>query len=209
MARYRGPACKLCRRARMKLYLKGERCYSVKCSLEQRPNVIPGAQPNRRVKKLSNFGVQLYEKQKLRKTYGVLESQFVKYYQMARKHPVTGEALFQILESRLDNLVFRMGFGASRAQARQLVRHGHFTVNGKTATIPSILVRPGDVISLKEGSKVQKRVQGNYVNAASRGIPAWVKVNGDKLEGTYVHMPSRSDIDADIKEQLVVEYYSR
>lgn len=209
MARYTGPACKVCRRAKMKLYLKGDRCYSVKCSVEHRPNVIPGAQPNRRMKKLSNYGVQLLEKQKLRKMYGVLESQFRKYYEMATKHPVTGEALFQILESRYDNLVYRMGFGSSRAQARQLVLHGHFLINGKKASTPSILVKPGDVISVKENSKIQKKVQGNYVDSASRGIPGWVKVDGDKLVGTYVNMPSRSDIDIDINEQLVVEYYSR
>jgi len=209
MARYRGPACKICRRARMKLFLKGERCYSVKCSIEVRPNGVPGAQPNRRVKKLSNYGIQLLEKQKMRKMYGVLESQFRSYYAMARKKSVTGEALFQILESRLDNLVFRMGFGSSRNQARQFVRHGHFLLNGKKASIPSIMVKPGDTISLKENSKIQKRVQGNFVNAASRGVPAWVKVDGDKLEGVYSNMPSRDQLELDIKEQLVVEYYSR
>jgi len=209
MARYRGPACKICRRAKEKLFLKGERCYTVKCSIEARPGIIPGFQPTRRLKKLSNYGVQLLEKQKMRKMYGVLEKQFRKYYDMAKKHPVTGEALFQILESRLDNLVFRMGFGASRAQARQFVKHGHFLLNGKKASIPSIMVKPGDVISLKEGSKVSKKVQGNYVNAASRGIPSWVKVDGTKLEGSYTNMPSRDSLELDIQENLVVEYYSR
>jgi len=193
----------------MKLFLKGERCFTVKCSVEARPGIIPGHQPNRRLKKLSNYGVQLFEKQKLRKSYGVLEHQFRKYYEMALKAPVTGEALFQILESRLDNLVYRMGFGASRAQARQFVRHGHFLLNGKKASIPSILVKPGDTISLREGSKIQKRVQGNFVNASSRGIPEWLKVDGQKLEGIFNNVPSRSNIEMDIQENLVVEYYSR
>ncbi len=209
MARYRGSACKICRRARMKLFLKGERCFTVKCSIEKRPGVTPGLQPNRRLKKLSNYGVQLQEKQKLRKAYGVLEQQFRKYYEQARKHPVTGEALFQILESRFDNVVYRMGFGSSRAQARQFISHGHFLIDGKRASIPSIMVKPGATISMKEGSKLKMRVQGNYVNAASRGIPEWLKVDGDALEGVYTRIPSRSNIELDIQENLVVEFYSR
>jgi len=209
MARDRGAACKVCRRARIKLFLKGERCYTVKCAIEARPGVLPGAQPNRRLKKLSNYGTQLQEKQKLRKTYGVLEHQFRRYYHMAKKHPVTGEALFQILESRLDNLVFRMGFGSSRDQARQMVSHGHFLLDGKKASIPSILVKPGAKVTLKEGSKVQKRIQGNFVNASSRGIPAWLDVDGTSLTGTYTRMPSRTELEMDIQENLVVEYYSR
>jgi small subunit ribosomal protein S4 len=209
MARYRGSACKICRRARIKLFLKGERCFTVKCSIEKRPGVTPGLQPNRRMKKLSNYGVQLQEKQKLRKAYGVLEQQFRKYYEQARKHPVTGEALFQILESRFDNVVFRMGFGSSRSQARQFISHGHFQIDGKRASIPSIMIKPGAKISLKEGSKVQMRVQGNYVSAASRGIPEWLQVDGNTLEGVYTRIPSRSNIELDIQENLVVEYYSR
>lgn len=209
MARYRGSACKICRRAKVKLFLKGERCYTVKCAIEARPGVLPGSQPNRRLKKLSNYGVQLQEKQKLRNSYGVLEHQFARYYHMAKKHPVTGEALFQILESRLDNLVYRMGFGSSRAQARQMISHGHFLLDGRKASIPSILVKPGAKISLKEGSKVQKRIQGNFVNAASRGIPAWVDVDGTAMTGSYTRMPSRNELEMDIQENLVVEYYSR
>jgi len=209
MARYRGPACKLCRRAKTKLFLKGERCYTVKCAIEARPGVLPGTQPNRRLKKLSNYGVQLQEKQKLRKTYGVLEHQFRSYYQMAKKHPVTGEALFQILESRLDNLIYRMGFGSSRAQARQMIAHGHFLLNGKKANIPSILVKPGAQVTVKEGSKIQKKIQGNFVNAASRGIPSWLDVDGTAMAGSYTRMPSRNELEMDIQENLVVEYYSR
>jgi small subunit ribosomal protein S4 len=177
--------------------------------VEARPGITPGLMPNRRLKKLSNYGVQLLEKQKLRKTYGVLEKQFRDYYNMAKAHPVTGEALIQILESRLDNLVFRMGFGSSRAQARQWVLHGHFNLDGRKAHTPSILVKPGQTITVRENSKIKSRAQGNYVHAAARGIPEWLTVDGDKLVGTYNHMPSRESMDLDIQEQLVVEFYSR
>ncbi len=209
MARYTGAVCKICRRAKIKLFLKGERCYSVKCSLERRPGVTPGAMPNRKVKKLSNYGSQMYEKQKLRKSYGLLESQFRKYYQVAKKASVTGEALMQMLESRLDNLVFRMGFGSSRSQARQFVRHGHFLLDGKKADLPSILVKPGSVVSLKENSSIKGRVQGIYSNASSRGIPEWLKVDGERLEGKYVNMPSQGQVESEIQVNLVIEYYSR
>lgn len=207
MARYTGPVLKICRRLKTKLPFKGERFFSVK--FDKRLEVPPGAMPNRRLKKLSNYGIQLYEKQKLRKTYGVLERQFVKYYEMARKSAVTGEALMQILETRLDNVVYRMGFGASRRQARQWVTHKHFLVNGKMINIPSYLVKPGDVISVKENSKAKMHIQSNFTNAAARSLPEWVRVDGDKLEGTFVHIPSRDKIDLDVQENLVVEFYSR
>jgi len=207
MARYTGPVLKICRRLKTKLPFKGERFFSVK--FDKRLEVAPGAMPNRRLKKLSNYGVQLYEKQKLRKTYGVLERQFVKYYEMARKYAVTGEALLQILESRLDNVVYRMGFGASRRQARQWVTHKHFLVNGKPVNIPSYLVKPGDVIKVRDNSKAKMHIQANHANAVARSLPEWVKVDSDKLEGVFSHIPSRDKIDLEVQENLVVEFYSR
>jgi small subunit ribosomal protein S4 len=209
MARYTGAVCKICRRAKTKLNLKGERCSTVKCSLEARPGVIPGQMMNRRVKKLSNYGVQLLEKQKLRKTYGVLESQFRKYYELAKKRAVTGEALIQILESRLDNLVYRMGFGESRAQARQIVTHGHILLDGRKATIPSMLIKPGSTITVRENSKFRQKAQSNHVQAAQKGLPDWLRIDGDKLEGVFVSLPDRSKVMDNVQEQLVVEFYSR
>lgn len=207
MGRYTGPVLKIARRLKTRLPLKGERFFSVK--FDRRLEVPPGAQPNRRLKKLSNYGVQLYEKQKLRHAYGVREKQFRKYYEMAKKSAVTGEAFIQILESRLDNVVYRLGFGSSRRQARQWVTHKHFLVNGKVVNIPSYLIKPGDVVTVKENSRCKPHIQANYANAASRGIPEWLKVDGDKLEGQFVHVPNRDQVDLDVQENLIVEFYSR
>ena len=208
MGRYRGPMVKLSKRLKVPLTPKCERYFALKnIELENyTPNI--GSTTGRR-KKLSTYGVQLWEKQKLLYSYGVREKQLRRYYEKAKKAPVTGEALLQILESRLDNVVFRMGFARSRAQARQWVLHGHFLIDGKRARTPSILVDPGATISLKENSKVSSMVQGAYVDAAARGIPEYVQVDGKKLEGVYNNLPSRAQIDFDIQENLVVEYYSR
>tara|TARA_Y100000589_G_C27162889_1_gene633573 strand:+ start:1525 stop:2151 length:627 start_codon:yes stop_codon:yes gene_type:complete len=208
MGRYRGPMVKLSKRLKVPLTPKCQKHFALKnidLATHQR-NI--GSTLGRR-KKMSTYGVQLWEKQKLLYAYGVREKQLQRYYEKAKKSPITGEGLLQLLESRLDNVIFRMGFARSRAQARQWVVHGHFLIDGGKARTPSIHVSPGSVISLKEGSKIAKGVQGSYVDAAAKGIPEYVKVDGQKLEGIYNNLPSRSQIDFDIQENLVVEYYSR
>lgn len=208
MGRYRGPMVKLSKRLGLALTPKCERHFALRNIDVKNPNHVIGSTSGRR-KKLSTYGVQLWEKQKLQYAYGIREKQIRKYFEQAKKAPVTGDALMQILESRFDNVVFRMGFAASRAQARQMIVHGHFTIDGKKAKVPSIHCKPGAIISVKENSKIRSRVQSNYVDAAAKGIPTWVKVDSNKLVGELVKAPSRDEIDMDVEEQLVVEYYSR
>ncbi|MBR5306363.1 MAG: 30S ribosomal protein S4 [Oscillospiraceae bacterium] len=206
MARYTGAVCRQCRREGQKLFLKGERCYSDKCALARR-NFAPGQHGQAR-KKSSEYGVQLRAKQKAKRYYGVLESQFAKYFEMAtKKSGMAGENLLKILESRLDNVVYTAGFGMSRRQARQLVLHRHFTVNGQTVNIPSFLVKPGDVIEVK-GSACEK-IKENVEKNASRPVPMWMSFDKDALKVVVNRLPERSEIELDVEEQLIVELYSK
>jgi small subunit ribosomal protein S4 len=208
MARYIGPVCKLCRRENMKLFLKGERCYTDKCSFDRRP-YPPGMHGQRRAK-VTEFGVRMREKQKVRRIYGLLEAQFRGYFEAAdRKKGVTGENLLNLLERRLDSTVYRMGLGATRTDARQLVRHRHVKVNGRTVNIPSFLVRPGDKITIDERSKGQARLQAALEVAARREQPDWLDFDRDSLTGTVKSMPTRETITLPIEEQMIVEFYSR
>jgi small subunit ribosomal protein S4 len=208
MARYTEAVCKLCRREGEKLYLKGERCYSGKCSVSKRA-YAPGQHGQGR-KKVSEYGLQLREKQKLRRFYGVLERQFSGYFTIAdRKKGITGENLLQLLESRLDNVIYRLGLGASRKEARQLVRHGHFLVNGKKVNIPSFLVKTGDVITVKETSTSSVKLKQNLEDAAGKTIPEWLDYNATTHTATVKALPNREQIDIPIKEHLIVELYSR
>jgi len=208
MARYTGPVCRLCRREGVKLFLKGERCYSDKCAIEKR-NYAPGQHGQRRSKQ-SEYGLQLREKQKARRIYGVLEGQFETYFDKAeRKHGVTGENLLVLLESRFDNIVYRAGFADSRNQARQFVRHNHFTVNGKKANIPSMELKVGDVIQLKEKSKDSALIKAIVDNMGSKTAPAWLTVDTDNLTATVDRLPSKEDIDIPVEEQMIVELYSK
>jgi small subunit ribosomal protein S4 len=208
MSRYRGPVSKLCRREGMKLFLKGAKCYTKKCPFERRPNP-PGQHPIRR-RKVSGYGIQLREKQKMRRIYSVHERQFKRYFDTAEHRPgVTGENLLRLLETRLDNVVYRMGFAASRAQARQLVAHGHFTVNDRTTYIPSLLVKEGDRIEVRGSSR--KGAYFKNVTDALRGAqrPDWLNVDVDKMTGSVTTLPRRDQMPLELNEQLVVEYYSR
>lgn len=206
MARYTGANCRLCRREGQKLFLKGERCYSSKCAIEKR-NYAPGQHGQAR-KKTSEYGLQLREKQKAKRFYGMLETQFRNLFEKAAKRKgITGENLLIMLESRLDNVVFRMGFASSRKEARQLVNHGHFTLNGKKADIASIEVKAGDVIKVKE--KSQKSPKFKEVKEMAISVPAWMTVDVEKLEGKVVAIPRREDIDTPIAEHLIVELYSK
>ena len=208
MARYTGPVCRLCRREGQKLFLKGDRCYSDKCSISKR-NYAPGQHGQGR-KKMSEYGTQLREKQKVRRYYGVLESQFSKYFEMANKKAgVTGENLLQILESRLDNVAYRAGFAMSRPEARQLVRHGHFTVNGKRVNIPSYLVKAGDTVAICEKSKGLPKIKTVLENTESRVIPEWMSLDASRTVATITRLASRADIDLDTQETLIVELYSK
>lgn len=208
MARYIGPVCRLCRREGDKLFLKGEKCFSSKCAIEKRPN--PPGQHGAKRGRLSDYATQLREKQKLRRIYGILEKQFRSYYHEAdRRKGSTGENLLQLLESRLDNVVFRMGFGASRTEARQMVRHNAISLNGKKANIPSIQIKPGDVIAVAGKSKEQLRIKAATDMAEQRGIAEWLDVDFKKLQGTFKATPERSDLPSDINEHLVVELYSK
>lgn len=212
MARYTGPVCKLCRREGEKLFLKGERCFSPKCAIERR-NYPPGQHGQRQKyrRKMSDYGLQLREKQKARRIYGVLERQFRGYFSEAQKHPgLTGEVLLQLLERRLDNVVYRMGFADSRAQGRQLVSHGHFQVNGRRTDVPSYLVRPGDVIAVRPGSRSRTYFKNlAEVMEHTRASADWVEVDVNELEGNVLALPERQDIDTAVNEQLIIEYYSR
>ncbi|MFZ5966765.1 MAG: 30S ribosomal protein S4 [Bacillota bacterium] len=206
MARYTGPSCRLCRREGQKLYLKGERCYSDKCAVSRR-GYAPGQHGQGR-KKLSNYGLQLREKQKAKRFYGLLETQFRKYFDMAEHQPgITGDNLLRILETRLDNVVYRMGLAASRKEARQLVTHGHFTLNGKKVDIPSYIISVGDVIKVKEKSISSAKFK--EAAEAAPNVPNWVQVDFEKLEGKVVALPTREDIDIPLAEHLIVELYSR
>ena len=206
MSRYTDANCKLCRREGQKLFLKGERCYSSKCAIERR-NYAPGQHGQAR-KKQSEYGIQLREKQKAKRFYGVQETQFRNLFdKAAQRTGKTGENLMILLETRLDNVVFRLGFAASRKEARQLVTHGHFTVNGKKADIPSMEVKAGDVVAVKE--KSQSSPKFKEVKEMSITVPSWMSVDVEKLEGKIVNIPSRADIDTPVAEHLIVELYSK
>lgn len=208
MAKYNDAKCRLCRREGTKLFLKGERCFSEKCSYERRPTV-PG-QAGKLRKKLSDYAVQLREKQKVRRVYGVLEKQFFGYYTRAEMQKgVSGTNLLSMLERRLDNVIYRMGFASSRSQARQLVRHGLFTLNGKKVTIPSLQVRVGDVIEVPEKSRKVEVLGGADSAVGRRGLPAWLEVDGANFKGTVKALPQREDITFPINEHLIVELYSK
>jgi small subunit ribosomal protein S4 len=208
VARYTGAVCRQCRREGLKLFLKGERCYTDKCAIERR-NYPPGQHGQARPK-FSEYSIQLREKQKLRRIYGVLEAQFRRYFQMAdRAKGVTGETLLQLLERRLDNMVYRMGFATSRAEGRQLVRHGHFTVNGRKVNIPSYLVKPGDAVSVTERSRKVTRIQEAIELAQRRGVPDWLEVTAESFTGRVKTIPTRADLTMPINEKLVVELYSK
>lgn len=200
------PRCRQCRRETMKLYLKGDKCFSVKCPVEKRK--YPPGQHGQRPRKLGEYGIQLREKQKVKRIYRVSETQFHNYYDEAvRRKGVTGEILLTLLESRLDNVVYRMGFAESRNQARQLVNHAHFTVNGRKVNIPSYGIRAGDVITVRQRSRTISTILTSIGNARRR--PEWVEVDGQNLTGTVRAIPTRSQIDTQVEEALVVEYYSR
>lgn len=209
MARYTGAVCRLCRREGQKLFLKGDRCFTGKCAIDRR-SYVPGQHGQGRRGKTSEYGLQLREKQKARRYYGVLESQFAKYFEMAeKKKGQAGENLLSILETRLDNVVYRLGFAMSRAEARQLVLHGHFTINGKRVNIPSYLVKPGEVIALAEKSRSLDKFKVSMETNASRVVPKWLSSAAGGFEATVVALPVRDDIDLPIEEHLIVEYYSK
>lgn len=207
MARYIGPSCRQCRREGMKLFLKGDRCYTDKCGIARR-NYAPGQHGQGR-KKVSNYGLQLREKQKVKRIYGVLETQFANLYERAENMPgITGENLLTLLERRLDNVVYRMGLASSRKEGRQLVRHGHFTLNGNKIDIPSLTVNTGDVIAVKEGSRSSDKFKA-LVEGGSRVAPKWLDNNLENMTAKVVGNPSREDIDLEIAEHLIVELYSK
>jgi small subunit ribosomal protein S4 len=208
MAKYVGSKCRQCRREGTKLFLKGEKCYTSKCAVESRP--FPPGQHGQRRGRLSDYATQLREKQKLRRTYGILEGQFRNYYQKAAQvKGSTGENLLQLLEGRLDNVVYRMGFAASRSEARQLVRHNGITVNGKRVNIPSYQVQPNDNVAVNEAARKQLRIQNALEMAQQRGFAEWIQVDTKKMEGVYKSRPERAELPAEINEHLVVELYSK
>lgn len=208
MARYTASVCRLCRREGMKLFLKGDRCYSDKCSVERR-NYPPGQHGQRR-SKYSPFAVQLREKQKVKRMYGVMEKQFRNFFEKAeRQKGITGNHLLVFLERRLDNMIYRLGFATSRSEARQLIRHSHFRVNGRKVTIPSYLVKVGDVIELKEKSRTNSKIGEALEGVSRRGIPSWLELDKEQYRGRVVALPSREDLTMPIKEQLIVELYSK
>ena len=208
MARYSDAVCRLCRRESMKLFLKGDRCFSPKCSIDRR--TYPPGQHGQGRARFSDFGVQLREKQKVKRMYGLLEKQFARTMKRAaRMKGRAGENLLILLERRLDNVVYRMGFATSRAEARQLVKHGHFLVNGRKATIPSITIRAGAEVSVREKSRKVTRIAGALDALESRSIPQWLEVDKDDFKGSVKALPEREDITMPIQEQLIVELYSR
>ena len=208
MARYRESVCRLCRREGMKLFLKGDRCFTNKCAIERR-NFPPGQHGKRR-SKILGYGIQLREKQKLKRFYGVLEGQFRLTFEAAeRMRGVTGENLLSLLERRLDNVVHRLGFSGSRAQARQLVRHGHVRVNGRKVNVPSYVVGAGAVVSVKEKSRANPLIAGAVETAKGRGIPAWLELNASEFQGKVVTLPKREDVALQVNEKLIVELYSK
>ncbi len=209
MARYIGPVCRLCRREAMKLFLKGERCYTETCAIEKR-NFPPGQHGKTRKAKLLGYGVQLREKQKVKRIYGVLEDQFRRYFEAAeRQRGITGEVLLQLLERRLDNVVYRLGLATSRPQARELVRHGHFAVNGKKVNIPSFQVRAGDVVAVRQGSQKNVTIQHAMEEVKGRGVPEWLQMQAEQFTGRVVSLPTREQINLPVQEQLIVELYSK
>jgi small subunit ribosomal protein S4 len=209
MARYTDSVCRQCRREGIKLFLKGDRCYTDKCSVVKR-HTPPGQHGQARARKQSEYGIQLREKQKCRRTYGVLESQFRKYYTMATNmRGITGENLLSLLERRLDNVVYRLGFGESRPMARQLVNHGHVLVDGKKVDIASYLVRPGQVISIRPGSRDMAQLKELREQGTNKVVPKWLTLDAENLNATVTANPQRDDIDLTIEEHLIVEYYSR
>ena len=208
MAKYAGAKCRQCRREGGKLFLKGEKCFTSKCPVENRP--FPPGQHGQKRPRLSDYSTQLREKQKLRRIYGVLERQFHNYYtEAARRAGTTGEILLQLLESRLDNVVYRMGFAGSRAEARQLVRHNGVKVNGRKVNIPSYQLKPGDIVAVSEKARSQLRVQAAMEFAQQRGLAEWIEVDPSKLEGVFKSRPERAELAPDINEHLVVELYSK
>lgn len=208
MARYTGAVCRLCRREGMKLYLKGDRCYSDKCAMQTKA-YAPGQHGQSR-KKVSEYGTQLREKQKVRRIYGIQENQFRTYFEKAeRQKGVTGENLLRLLELRLDNVVFRLGMASSRVDARQLVRHGHYTVDGRKVNIPSFLVKTGQVIAVAEKSRKSPKFEEVAAAIAHRNAPQWLEQDKENLSGKVIALPTREDIDLPINEQLIVELYSR
>lgn len=208
MARYTGPVCRLCRREGLKLFLKGDRCYTAKCPVAKAKSA-PGQHGQGR-RKLSEYGLQLREKQKARRYYGVLESQFAKYFEMASKRPgITGENLLSILESRLDNVVYRLGFALSRPEARQLVNHGHFRVNGRKVNIPSFLVKPGDIISISEKAKTLPKFEAVLENTEGKVIPKWLELDRENASAKVLALAERDDIDLQVQETFIVELYSK
>ncbi len=213
MARYIGPVCKLCRREGEKLFLKGERCFTPKCSVERRAYApgVHGKSSQFRHKRESDYNRQLRAKQKARRIYGILERQFVRYYKISlQRRGLTGLNLLQILESRLDNVIYRLGYASDRSEARLLVTHGHFTVNGRRTDVPSMLVSPGDVIAVREGrSRGRTYFKDLSALAEERNVPAWLSRDLKNLSGAVIRLPERSEIDGNLHEQLIVEYYSR
>ncbi|MBU1274267.1 MAG: 30S ribosomal protein S4 [Proteobacteria bacterium] len=208
MARYRGSVCRLCRREVQKLYLKGDRCFSDKCAVERR--AFPPGQHGQRRTKVSDYGLQLREKQKVRRMYGLAESQFkLTYQRAAHMHGVTGHNLLMLLELRLDNVVYRLGFAGSRSQARHWVRHGHITINGSRVDIPSARVKPGDVVAVKDGSREIGQLKQSLEAVARRTVPGWLELEADKFRGTVKALPNREELTIPMQEQLIVELYSR
>jgi len=209
VGRYTESVCRQCRREGEKLFLKGDRCYSEKCSVERRP-FPPGVHGQGRRSKPSEYGLQLREKQKAKRIYGLMEKQFRNYFKKADRQPgITGENLLILLERRLDNVVFRMGFASSRKEARQLVNHGHFTLNGHKATIPSMLLKPGDVVQVRDTSKDSPKFQEIKDQAAYKTPPEWLSIDVENLTGSVLAYPTREQIDTAVNEQLIVELYSR
>ena len=209
MGRYIGPVCRLCRREGVKLYLKGERCYSPKCAMERRP-YPPGQHGQKRARRPSDYAVRLREKQKLRRIYGISERQFRNLFEEAsKKKGVTGSVFLGLLESRLDNVVYRMGFAVSRRQARQLVRHGHNTVNGRRADLPSYRVRPGDEIAVAEKSRNLELIRQNLEAMKGRKVGPWLSLDVEGMKGKFLRLPDREDLALPVNEQLVIEFYSR
>jgi small subunit ribosomal protein S4 len=209
MARYIGPVCRLCRREGVKLFLKGERCYTERCAIEKR-NFVPGQHGKARKSKMVGYGVQLREKQKVKRTYGVLEDQFRRYFEQAeRTRGITGETLLSLLERRLDNVAYRLGFATSRPAARQLVRHGHLTVNGRKVDIPSFSVKAGDVVALRESSWKNAAVVHALEEVKGRGVPEWLSFDSSAMAAKVASVPTRAQINLPVQEQLIVELYSK
>jgi len=208
VARHTEAVCRLCRREGTKLFLKGDRCFKEKCAFERRG--YPPGQHGRRRSKIQGYGIQLREKQKVKRTYGVLEKQFRNYFaKAARSKGITGARMLQLLEQRLDNVVYRLGFASSRAMARQLVAHGHIAINGRKTTIPSALVKPGNVVTLREKSRKNEQIKICLDTAKGRGVPSWLELDADQFQGTVRQLPSREEITMPIQEQLIVELYSK